>query len=184
MQFTIEPTITKDYLLSKYSQETYMEYYLGIPVKKGLFKSPLRIDDHPTCSFYVNKSGDVIFNDFKGDFYGNFISVVMRKFSCTYHQALKIIANDFGLISSPNLKKNKGKINERAEKFEETGPASIQIEMQDFSQKELEWWASYGITLPILKKFRVYSCKSIFLNGNYFSVSIPGRTGIHSGKIL
>ena len=48
MQFTIEPTITKDYLLSKYSQETYMEYYLGIPVKKGLFKSPLRIDDHPT----------------------------------------------------------------------------------------------------------------------------------------
>lgn len=171
MQFTIEPTITKDYLLSKYSQETYMEYYLGIPVKKGLFKSPLRIDDHPTCSFYVNKSGDVIFNDFKGDFYGNFISVVMRKFSCTYHQALKIIANDFGLISSPHLKKNKGKINERAEKFEETGPASIQIEMQDFSQKELEWWASYGITLPILRKFRVYSCKSIFLNGNYFASS-------------
>ena len=43
--------------------------------------------------------------------------------------------------------------------------------MQDFSQKELEWWASYGITLPILKKFRVYSCKSIFLNGNYFASS-------------
>ena len=90
MQFTIEPTITKDYLLSKYSQETYMEYYLGIPVKKGLFKSPLRIDDHPTCSFYVNKSGDVIFNDFKGDFYGNFISVVMRKFSCTYQLIILI----------------------------------------------------------------------------------------------
>lgn len=43
--------------------------------------------------------------------------------------------------------------------------------MQDFSQKELEWWASYGITPPILKKFRVYSCKSIFLNGNYFASS-------------
>ena len=51
MQFTIEPTITKDYLLSKYSQETYMEYYLGIPVKKGLFKSPLRIDDHRLVHF-------------------------------------------------------------------------------------------------------------------------------------
>lgn len=35
MEIQIEPTITKDYLLSKYPQETYMEYYLGIPVKKG-----------------------------------------------------------------------------------------------------------------------------------------------------
>ena len=52
--------------------------------------------------------------------------------------------------------------------FEETGPASIQIEMQDFSQKELEWWASYGITPPILKKFRVYSCKSIFFKWKLF----------------
>lgn len=171
MEIQIEPTITKDYLLSKYPQETYMEYYLGIPVKKGLFKSPLRADDHPTCSFYVNKSGDVIFKDFKGDFYGNFISVVMRKYSCTYHMAMKIIANDFGLIKNPHIKRNPGKINENPKKFEESGPASIQIEMQEFSQKELSWWASYGITKDILKKFRVYSCKSVFLNGNYFASS-------------
>lgn len=184
MQFTINPTISKDFLLSKYSQETYMEYYLGIPVKKGLFKSPLRTDSKPTCSFYTNKSGDVIFKDFKGDFYGNFISVVMYKYSCSYHSALKIIANDFGLISYPNLKKNKGKINKTAEKFEETGPASIQIEMQEFTKKELEWWGSYGVTIEILKKFRVYSCLSVFLNNNYFSSSSDANPvfGYYNGK--
>lgn len=184
MEIQIEPTITKDYLLSKYPQETYMEYYLGIPVKKGLFKSPLRADDHPTCSFYVNKSGDVIFKDFKGDFYGNFISVVMRKYSCTYHMAMKIIANDFGLIKNPHIKRNPGKINENPKKFEESGPASIQIEMQEFSQKELSWWASYGITKDILKKFRVYSCKSVFLNGNYFASSSEQSPiyGYYKGK--
>lgn len=76
--------------------------------------------------------------------------------------AMKIIANDFGLIKNPHIKRNPGKINENPKKFEESGPASIQIEMQEFSQKELSWWASYGITKDILKKFRVYSCKSVF----------------------
>lgn len=65
-----------------------------------------------------------------------------------------------------------------------TGPASIQIEMQEFSQKELSWWASYGITKDILKKFRVYSCKSVFLNGNYFASSSEQSPiyGYYKGK--
>ena len=46
----IEPQITKKFLLENYSQETYMEYYLGIPVKKGLFRSPLRDDKSPNPS--------------------------------------------------------------------------------------------------------------------------------------
>ena len=30
MKFEFEPNITKEYLLQKASQETYLEYYLGI----------------------------------------------------------------------------------------------------------------------------------------------------------
>ena len=55
MVFTLEPiNITKELILSKVSEETLMEHYLGIPVKKGLFKSPLRQDSKPTCAFYRN----------------------------------------------------------------------------------------------------------------------------------
>lgn len=61
MVLEYEPKITKKYLLERQTQETYLEYYLGIPVKKGLFKSPLRNDNSPTCSFYRNASGDIIF---------------------------------------------------------------------------------------------------------------------------
>jgi hypothetical protein len=35
--FTFEPKITKEFLLSKNSEETYMSYYLKVPIKKGLF---------------------------------------------------------------------------------------------------------------------------------------------------
>jgi hypothetical protein len=64
LNFEFEQDITKEFLLSKYSEETYMTHYLGIPVKKGLFKSPLRGDKTPTCSFFRNKSGELIFKDF------------------------------------------------------------------------------------------------------------------------
>lgn len=164
-----EPQITKKLLLEKHSEETYMEYYLGIPVKKGLFCSVLRKDKTPTCSFFRNKSGDLIYKDFSGHFYGNFISVVMYKFDCSYYMALQIIANDFGIIDRPKLKKNPKPIKDSETVFKDTGPSRIQIEAQPFTDEDLKWWGKYGISKDILEYFRVYSCKSIFLNGNYFT---------------
>lgn len=67
MEITLEPIrVTKEMILSKVSEEQLMEHYLGIPVRKGLFKSPLRQDNNPTCAFYRNASGDLIFKDFSG----------------------------------------------------------------------------------------------------------------------
>ena len=38
MQFTLGPTtVTKELILNSVSEETLMEHYLGVPVKKGLF---------------------------------------------------------------------------------------------------------------------------------------------------
>ena len=111
MEITLEPIrVTKEMILNKVPQEQLMEHYLGIPVKKGLFKSPLRNDKNPTCSFYRNKNGDLIFKDFGSSFCGNFISVVMEKFQCTFPKALQIIGNDFGIIHNKNLTVNKPKL--------------------------------------------------------------------------
>lgn len=171
MRFEFEPNITKEYLLEKATQETYLEYYLGIPVKKGLFKSPLRQDKSPTCSFYRRGNGDIIFKDFSGQFCGDFVKVVMTKYGCSYYMALHMIANDFGYINHSRLIKNAKPIVISKTKFEGTSGANIQIEVKDFSKTELKWWKQYGITPEILKKFRVYSCNTVFLNGNIFTCS-------------
>lgn len=69
MQIKIQPTkITKELILSHISEETLMEHYLGIPVKKGIFRSPLRTDNNPTCSFDRDKYGRLVFKDFNGSF--------------------------------------------------------------------------------------------------------------------
>ena len=162
LDFTIQPKITKEFLLSKNSEETYMSFYLGVPVKKGLFRSSLRQDNHNTCSFFRGKSGTLYFKDFATGQCLDFVNVYMTRFGCNYYEALKGIARDFGYIKggSPT------KAIKIQPKFEGDKQTFIQVEVKNFSEQELKWWNSYGITENILKKFCVYSCKTVFLNGN------------------
>lgn len=165
----ITDRITKEFLLSKHSEETYMSTYLGLPIKKGLQISPLRKDRRPTVSFYRNKNGDLIYHDFGNGFHGNFITVVMEIYQCDYSKALRIIGKDFGFISSTKTEKKKIIISDIV--YEEKTETTLSIEYQPFSKSELDWWNTYGITENILKKFKVYSCKNVFLNNFYFTSS-------------
>lgn len=167
----INKKITKEFLLEKHSAELYFEHYLGIPVKKGLFTSPaiIRVDHKPTCCFYKNKQGLLIYKDFAGPTF-NFVGAVMYIYNCTYYNALQIIANDFGFIKT-SIPKNAPKMQYTGYELKETERAKIQVEIQDFTQKELNWWGSFGISQKTLIKFKVFSIKSIFLNGLYFSSS-------------
>ena len=179
--FTIDPKITKEFLLSKNSEETYMSYYLGVPVKKGLFRSPLRSDNHNTCSFFRGRSGNLYFKDFATGQCLTFEGVVMEKYHCTYPNALKIIAKDFGYIQSSEVKKQEIKIQPKFEGEKET---FIQVEIKDFSESELKWWNSFGVTKQTLDKYKVYSIKTVFLNGNIYAQSIQHSPiyGYYFGK--
>lgn len=176
--------ITQELLLSKHPAEAYMEFYLELPVKKGLFTSPswLRKDNKPTCAFYKDKKGSLIFKDFAG-ISGNFVNIVMIKYNCSYYKALKIIANDFGIIET-NLPKNVAIAPYSGFELKETTKAKIQVELQDFSKKELSWWSTFGVSPSSLKKFKVFSVKSVFLNGQYFMSSSTSTPiyGYYGGK--
>ena len=171
MNFSFQPKITKELILSRFSEEQLMEYYLHISVKKGLFRSPLRKDKQPTCSFYRNKSGTLIFKDFATGQHLNVFDVVQSIFKCNYFESLRIIANDFGIVRDSALRKNPGKINLNPIKIKDKEISKIQIEVQEFTDSELKWWGKYGISKDILKRFDVYSCKHVFLNDQLFAES-------------
>lgn len=171
MDFSFQPKITKELILSRFSEEQLMEYYLHIPVKKGLFRSPLRRDKQPTCSFYRNKSGTLIFKDFATGQHLNIFDVVQSILRCDYFESLRIIANDFGIVRDNALHKNPGKINLNPIKIKDKEISKIQIEVQEFTDSELKWWGRYGISKDILKRFNVYSCKHVFLNDQLFAES-------------
>lgn len=163
MNFSFQQEITKELLLEHNNEETYMAYYLGIPIKKGLFVSPLRVDHKPTCSFYRGRQ--LYFKDFATGECLSFENVVMKKYGCNYHEALKIIATDFGIIDG-----SKPKVVPIQPIFKKEKKTIIQIEAKSFTKEELEWWEQFGITKNILTKYRVYSCKTVFLNGRIESI--------------
>lgn len=173
-QFTFGETITKELILSKVSEEQIFCYYLNIDsISKKLIKSRLRADNNPTCGFYRNSKGDLYLHDFAtGEFY-NCFSLVMKIFNTNFYHALNIIANDFKIIENPNIIRNSGNIVKDVKKYEDDKMSKIQIEQKDFTKDELSWWNQFGITYNTLKKFRVYSCKSVFLNDRVFSIVKP-----------
>ena len=164
----LEPKITKEFLLSKNSEETYMSTYLGIPISKTLVRNPLRNDHKPTASFHRNSSGELIFHDFGTGFHENFIGVVMAKYQLSYVKALSQIAKDFGYIEG---EKASIKIKISDVVIQEKHETCIQIAPREFTDKELRWWESFGISKSTLKKYKIFACKDVFLNGNYFGSS-------------
>ena len=113
-----------------------------------------------------------MYHDFGTGFHENFVGVVMEIHKCSYQEALNVIAEDFGYISKaedrPAVKIKVSNI-----KLEEKTETLIQIKPKAFSEQELKWWKGFGVTEKTLKKYKVFSCDSIFLNGDYFSSSSP-----------
>lgn len=181
LDFTFKPKITKEFILSKINQESILAHYLKIPIEsKKLYRSPFRSDKNPTCALYKAKSGILYFHDFATNDQYNCFTVVMKLYNCDFHKALDIIAQDFGLIKknfTPSLMKIIPEIKQKELSI-------IQTEIKPFSEQELQWWNSFGITEKILKRFHVYSLKSLFLNGQLSNISIEKNPmyGYYGGK--
>ena len=160
----LQPTITKEFIFSKgINQESIMQYYTGLNVSsKKLALSPFRVDNHLTVSFYKSKSGILYLHDFATNEHINCFEAVMKKFGVNYFEALKIIAQDFGLIDN-KVKPTTQPL--RVESLKETETSKIQVQIKDYTEKELNWWKEFGIDKKMLKKYHVYSLQHVFING-------------------
>lgn len=166
LNLEIRPKITKEYLLSILTEEQIFCYYCGINfISKNLIKNPTRVDKKVTCGFYRNKTNTLILHDFATGEYFNCFTLVAKLHNCDFHRAVKIIASDFGIAKTekPSIQIRK------VPKFETSNePTIIQIEKDNFSEQDLKWWSSFGISEKTLNKYRVFTCKTVFLNTKVF----------------
>lgn len=183
MEFiSLQPKITKDFILSKVNQESIMQYYTKHDVSsKKLVTSCLRNDKHVTVGFYKSKSGILYMHDFATNEHIDCWNLVMRLYNVNYYDALKIIAQDFNLVATDFAKTSSPKI---VESLKETKSSRIQVQIKDFTNKELEWWKQFGISQKTLKKYHVYSIQHIFLNGElkFTSSELCPIYGYYFGK--
>ena len=161
---SLQPEITKEFIFSKgINQESIMQHYTGLDVRsKKLAFSPFRNDNHVTCAFYKSKSNILYLHDFATNEHINCFQVVMKKFNVNYYEALDIIAKDFGLIKGTHSNIVAPII---IKPIKETESSNIQVQIKDYTEEELKWWESFGISKKLLKKYHIYSLQHVFING-------------------
>ena len=160
---SLEPEITQEFIFSKINQESIMQYYTGIDVtSKKLHLSPFRNDHKVTCAFYKSKSNILYLHDFATNEHINCFQVVMKKYGVSYYEALNIISKDFNLVKgSSNVKE----VPIIVKPLKETEKTRIQVQIKDYTEQELKWWESFGISKKLLKKYHIYSLQHVFING-------------------
>lgn len=155
--------ITKDYILSKVSQQEIFELFLGVTVVPGQkYCSPLRKDNNPTCEFRLT-NGKLYFVDYSGDFRGDCFDAVQRLYGVGYTRALKIVSRKFGLSNLEISEKRQPKITIKQEQFKSY--KEIEIMVREWEKDDLTYWGKFEINLQTLQAFQVFPIQYAFLDG-------------------
>jgi len=164
--FKANPEISVDRILSYISQKEIMEYYLGISVDttRGMFRSPLRQDKNPTCTF-AWKGGKLLFRDWAKPTPYDCFGVVMEKYNIGFYDAQKKVAKDFNLtcnIEEGNIEKRDTEVN--FSKPSKSNKSKIDVKVQGFTKDNISYLKSYHISSDQCDKFNVYCPKYVWVN--------------------
>jgi hypothetical protein len=156
------PELSKEFILQRVSEEEVFERY-GVKVVEGMFRSPLRVDRHPTCRFYRSRSGKLILHDFAGFFHGDCFDLVQKMKGCNYPQALTDIAKSFKIVEgAPRNPVTSSVV---------IGPKSmcqIRIASMAWDEQHMQWWEEYGVDSDLLQKYDVVPVRQVWLNDSLY----------------
>jgi len=153
-------SITPQWILSKVDQASIFLYYFGRFKIGNVYSSPFRKDKNPSCGFYISKTGNIMFHDFSTGEKYNCFAFVKAKMQCNFDVALRIIANDFGLIKFTTRKVTESFIKEASEiDLECKKNTIIQFVPDKWQEKHLKYWKSYEITKEELIREDVHPVK-------------------------
>lgn len=163
----LEPGITlnKEEVFKRITEEEIFEKYLQLPIDEDTFYiNPLRPDKRAGCRYYRNKNGRLYFKDFSKGFHWDCFNVVQAaNNNCSFIDALRIIIRDFRLNNTvPSYEITREEVLKLRTR--------IQISVRSWNQQDLQYWNQYNIDLSTLSDFRVYACKTIWINGEEYRV--------------
>lgn len=157
--------LTKSNLLERIDEaEVFRKYLKRDPDAGGLTTNPMRNDSNPGCSFYTSTSGRLFYKDWAtGEAYDCF-RMVQKVFNLSFYQVLEKINDDFGIGLGtddplPPI--------DKTQTFTYSNGTIIQIVPKEYTQKELGYWRSHGISRDSLKKWGVYSVDKVYINKKF-----------------
>lgn len=162
----VKTDYSREDILRKLSEENILEYYFGQQLSfKDKMYSPFRKENRPSFSF--KKDTNIIWKDWGTGEAGDCFKFVMKKYGCTYHEALRIIVNDLlkGKVDRVDnnilteLQIMKEEYNKSTKKY-----TQIHTVNKNFCITDFNFWNKYNISLPILTRFNVCSVAEVWLS--------------------
>lgn len=161
-------SFTLDDVLRVASEAQIVSYYLGILKVPCIINSPLRQDRHPSFGLYSPNGTEINYIDFSTRDSGTIFTLLKNMWNLDYPEVFKRICQDFSKFNSKAtvIKSSKCNITSQGS----SSNIDMKCKVREWKDYDLEYWASYGITLPWLKYANVYpiSHKIIIKDGKEF----------------
>jgi len=147
-------SITSDDVFSKCSEADIAGTYFGVSRIPCKMSSPIRVDKHPSFSFYITETGHVYYKDYATGESGGIINLLQQYWNCSYTDVLCKIYDDMVCDKGVEIL-DKQPIKKSSVKVDYTKP-DISVHIRDWKQYDIDYWGSYGITLKWLEYANVY----------------------------
>jgi hypothetical protein len=164
----------KEEILEKVDALQIYSKYIGREVRLGkAIRSPLREGDKsPSFNIYRNSSGKVLFKDFAGE-EGDVFKFVELLYSCTFSEAVQIVASDFGIhVATSHIKKKQPMRSLKIDSYYKKPKAVFEYEKRHWEASDVKYWMQYGIDLSVTSNYYVFPC-SFFRTGGLLVHSVP-----------
>lgn len=162
-------SVSLDDILSKVTEADILSYYLGVTEVPCIINSPLRQDRRPSFGLYSTDGRRIFYTDLSTRDRGGLFDLLGHMWGTDYISTLTRINEDISKFCgganihsyTPCAVRSTNSYNKDTD---------LQCKVRDWRSYDIEYWASYGITLEWLKYAEVYpiSHKIVIKDGHRY----------------
>lgn len=158
--------ISKEDILTKTTEASILQYYLGIKSIPIVMNSPFREDKKPSFGIYTKDGSKIYFKDFANGESGDSFTLLSKLWGLSFRDTLIKIYNDiprFSVVAYVNKSTNKG--------IYISSDSELKCKIREWNKDDLDYWNSYGISKEWLEYADVYpiSHKIIIKDGKKYT---------------
>lgn len=162
-------SVSLDDILSKVTEADILSYYLGITEVPCIINSPLRQDRRPSFGLYSSDGIRIFYIDLATKDSGGLFDLLGKMWNYSFKDVLNKINEDISkFCGSANIHSYTPCAVRSTSSYNKD--TDLQCKVRDWRDYDIEYWASYGITLEWLKYAEVYpiSHKIVIKDGHRY----------------
>ena len=162
-------SVSLDDILSKVTEADILSYYLGVIEVPCIINSPLRQDRRPSFGLYSSDGIRIFYIDLATKDSGGLFDLLGKMWNCDFKEVLNKINEDISkFCGGVNIHSYTSCAVRSTSSYNKD--TDLQCKIRDWRDYDIEYWASYGITLEWLKYAEVYpiSHKIVIKDGHRY----------------